>query len=147
MKSKTRPNPILSFFANNYLSFGLLISASALIGSLFLSEILHFPPCDLCWYQRSMMYPQAILFGVALWKNDRSVDKYILPLSIIGLAIAVYHYIGQINPSILPCTNAAVSCATKQIEFFGFITIPFMSGAAFLVLILLSLAKKKFSTK
>ena len=145
MKSKSSSNSLFSFFAKNYLSFGFLIAASALIGSLFLSEILHFPPCDLCWYQRSFMYPQAFLFGVALWKGDRGVDKYILPLSIVGLVIAVYHYIGQLNPLILPCTNAAVSCADKQFELLGFITIPFMSGAAFLSLILLTLIKKKYS--
>lgn len=142
--AKKTSNPFFTFLADNYLSFGFLVTFLAFAGSLVLSEILKLPPCELCWFQRVAMYPQTLLFGIALWKNDKSVVQYTLPLSVIGLVIAVYHYIGQINPLILPCTNQAVSCAAKQIELLGFITIPFMSGAAFLVIILLSLIFKKF---
>ncbi len=143
MSSKQSSHPVLLFFATNYLSLGLLISAVATVGSLFLSEILHLPPCDLCWYQRIFVYPQVVLFGVALWKNDKGVVQYILPLSVIGLLLALYHNILQLNPS-LPCSvNSAVSCATKQIEVFGFDAIPVMSALTFGILIILSLIYKR----
>ena len=37
----------------------------ATMASLFLSEVLHFQPCILCWYQRIAMYPQVVLLYVA----------------------------------------------------------------------------------
>lgn len=146
MKKKPSTNPLLLFLAKNYLSFGFLITAIASIGSIFLSEVMQLPPCDLCWYQRSFMYPLAILFGVALWKNDKSVVQYVLPISLIGFLVAVYHNILQWSPTPLPCTTgSAVSCATKQIEIMGFDAIPVMSGLAFLTIILLCLFYKKYS--
>ncbi len=146
MATKKSSHPFLIFLSKNYLSFGLLISAVATAGSLILSEIMQLPPCDLCWYQRAAMYPLAILFGVALWKNDKKVYQYVLPISVIGFVIAIYHILLQLNPNVLPCSvNSAVSCATKQIEIWGFDAIPLMSALAFLVIIVLSLIHKKLN--
>jgi disulfide bond formation protein DsbB len=139
----TKQNPLFNFLGNNYLSFGFLITATATVGSLFFSEIMKLPPCDLCWYQRAFIYPQAVLFGLALWKNDRRVVNYILPLSIIGALVALYHNLLQLNPTVLPCTNSVASCATKQIEIGGFDAIPVMSLLAYLTLIGLSILYKK----
>lgn len=128
---------VRSFLREGSLAFGFLIATTATVGSLFFSEILKFPPCDLCWYQRIFMYPQVVLFGIALWKNDYGVKKYNLVLSLIGLTIALYHVMLQLYPTVLPCTSQSVSCATKQVSYFGFITIPVMSAAAFLAIIIL----------
>src|SRR5438093_4904353 len=38
-----------------------VVAAIATGGSLFFSEIAHFVPCELCWYQRICMYPLSIL--------------------------------------------------------------------------------------
>ncbi len=146
MKKKSSSNPLIDFIAKNYLSFGFLITAVASIGSFFFSEVLKLPPCDLCWYQRALMYSLAILFGIALWKNDKTVVQYVLPISVIGFLIAIYHNILQWSPTPLPCTTgSAVSCATKQIEIMGFDAIPVMSGLAFLTIILLCLVYRKYS--
>lgn len=59
--------------------------------------------------------------------------KYVLPLSLLGEVIAIYHnllYYEIIPESAAPCI-AGVSCTTKFIEYFGFITIPSLSLAAF----------------
>ena len=37
-----------------------VVAAIATGGSLFFSEIAHFFPCELCWYQRICMYPLSI---------------------------------------------------------------------------------------
>src|SRR6266536_1136501 len=37
-----------------------IVAAIATGGSLFFSEIAHFVPCELCWYQRICMYPLSI---------------------------------------------------------------------------------------
>lgn len=111
-----------------------LIAIVAMAGSLYFSQVLHLPPCLLCWYQRICMYPLVFIIGIGLLRNDKSVPVYILPLSLIGLGIAIYHvllYYGIIPESLAPC-SLGVSCTTKQIEWFGFVTIPLLSLLAFL---------------
>ena len=117
-----------------------LIAIIAMAGSLYFSQVLHLPPCLLCWYQRICMYPLVFIIGIGLLRKDKSVPVYILPLSLIGLAIAIYHvllYYGIIPESLAPC-SLGVSCTTKQIEWFGFVTIPLLSLLAFLKISLLS---------
>ena len=38
----------------------------AMCGSLFFSEVLGWQPCVLCWYQRILMYPLAILLAIGI---------------------------------------------------------------------------------
>lgn len=108
----------------------------ALVGSLYLSNVLHIPPCNLCWYQRIAIYPIAFIAGVGIWRNDKTVYTYILPISLTGLAISIYHnllYYGLIPELIRPCTNS-VPCTARSLEVFGFITIPLMSLAALTII-------------
>jgi disulfide bond formation protein DsbB len=114
-------------------------------GSLFLSEILHLPPCLLCWYQRICMYPLVIILGVGILRRDRALYQYALPLATIGWAIALYHTLLQwkiLPDSLAPCT-LGVSCTTVQVHLLGFITIPFMSFLAFTVIIAFMLIEWK----
>lgn len=127
---------IIQFFSENSLSFAFLISVGVTLGSLYLSEIAHFVPCKLCWFQRIFMYPQVLLLGVASIKNDFGIKKYIIPLSIIGLVIATYQYILQMSPIPLPCTDEIASCAVKEFVEFGYITIPMMSLTSFLLILM-----------
>jgi disulfide bond formation protein DsbB len=109
------------------------IALTGMAGSLFFSEIMQLPPCVLCWYQRIAMYPLVVIIAIGIAARDPRVKIYALPLSAIGLAIAVYHtllYFGCIPESIAPCTEG-VPCNAVQIEWLGFITIPLMGLAAF----------------
>lgn len=119
----------------------LLVSVFATIGSLYFSEVEKLPPCDLCWYQRIFMYPQAIILLIANLKEDYGIKKYVIPLSVFGLLVAIYNEIIQINPLLLPCTSF-VPCSTKYLNLFGFITIPLLSAVAFLSIIILTLLQK-----
>lgn len=115
-----------------------LISLMSVIGSLFFSEVLHIPPCVLCWYQRVFMYPLAFIFPIAIIRRDKNVYAYTLPLGIIGLTIAAYHnllYYHILSESIIPCTNG-ISCTTKQLQLLGFITIPLLSLFSFAIITL-----------
>lgn len=134
---------IIQFFSQNALAFAFLVATAATIGSLFFSEIAHFPPCKLCWYQRIFMYPQVLILGIAAYKNDFGVKKYIIPLSIMGLIIALYQYALQMAPFPLPCTDEIASCAAKQFAIFSYITIPLMSATAFAAIIVLFLFGRK----
>ena len=105
-------------------------------GSLYFSEVMKLPPCVLCWYQRIAMYPLVAILAVGILTRDARLRLYALPLSLIGLGIAIYHnllYYGVIPESIAPCTTG-VSCTTRQIEWFGFITIPLLALVAFSVI-------------
>ncbi len=122
-----------------------IIALIATVGSLFLSEVMDLPPCVLCWYQRIAMYPLVVIIGSGIIMRDRQVKFYALPFCLIGLAISIYHnllYYGIISESLTPCT-AGVPCTSKQLELFGFITIPLMSLATFIVLTLCLLFYKK----
>jgi disulfide bond formation protein DsbB len=113
-----------------------IITVVSMLGSLYFSNILHLPPCVLCWFQRICMYPLSVILTVGIIRQDRSVASYALPLSLIGLGIAVYHnllYYNIIPESIAPCTTG-VSCTTRFIELGGFLTIPLLSLIGFTVL-------------
>ena len=99
-----------------------LQALAAMLGSLYFSDILHYPPCILCWYQRIAMYPLVLLIPIGILKKDKNLPYYVLPLSIIGTIIAFYHnllYFNIIPQSLAPCV-AGISCTTKFVEFFGF---------------------------
>jgi len=110
-----------------------LVSLVATLGSLFFSEVMRLPPCVLCWYQRTFMYPLVMVTTIGLLWRDPGALRYAWPLAAGGLVIAVYHnllYYHLIPESITPCTTG-VSCTDRQIEWLGFITIPLLSLAAF----------------
>ena len=111
----------------------------SMLGSLFFSEILNIPPCELCWYQRIAMYPIVLLMIIGITKKDEKIYSYVLPLSIIGLAVSVFHnllYYNIIPEGLAPCT-LGVSCTAKLIALFGFIDIPLLSFLSFLTITIL----------
>lgn len=121
------------------LKLNFLLTLMGTLGSLYFSEVMLFPPCTLCWYQRICLYPLVLGFAAALLTNDRGYKKYTLPLAGCGLLISLYHnllYFGVITKALVPCT-ADVSCSARQLELFGFVTIPLMSMISFTVIIIL----------
>jgi disulfide bond formation protein DsbB len=132
-----------------FLALNFLLSLSGFLGSLYFSEVVKYPPCTLCWYQRICLYPLLVIFGVALWTEDRAYAKYAWPLALIGGAIAVYHnllYYGIIAAALAPCTKE-LSCSARQLELFGFVTIPLLSFLSFVsTLVLLGLDQRKRSS-
>ena len=115
-----------------------LVTFIATVGSLIFSDVLGFPPCVLCWYQRICMYPMVLIYALAIWFDDETCWRYTLILTLFGLSIAVYHnllYYHLIPQSITPCQQG-VSCTSKQVEYLGFITIPLLSLTSFILLTL-----------
>jgi disulfide bond formation protein DsbB len=131
----------------NYSLYGAwIVSVIATLGSLYFSEIKGFIPCELCWFQRIFMYPLSIILGIATFYSEKSIIKYVLPLSIIGGSISIFHYLEQKVPgfaAIKPCAQG-VPCSAAYINWFGFITIPFLAFTAFsLITFFLILARKR----
>lgn len=110
-----------------------VIALVSTVGSLFFSEVMGLPPCALCWYQRIAMYPLVLIIATAIATRDGRMKYYALPLCLAGLAVSVYHnllYYGVVPASLTPCSQG-VPCTEKQIEWFGFVTIPLMGLASF----------------
>jgi len=113
-----------------WLAFGVALFTT--LGSLYLSEIAHFVPCPLCWYQRICMYPLFVALLVGGLRRDREVYAYVLPPAIIGAGFAIYHTQLQAFPKQHgPFCKIAEPCTVRYVWEFGFVSIPFMSLAAF----------------
>jgi disulfide bond formation protein DsbB len=133
---------MIAWLKQNLLYIAWLQALVATLGSLFFSEVMHWTPCVLCWYQRILMYPLVAILTVGILLKDRRVSLYVLPLSILGFLIAAYHnllYYGVIQEV---CAQG-VSCTTRFFAWFGFITIPFLSLVAFAVITTLMLIHRK----
>lgn len=115
-----------------------VVATAATVGSLIYSEVIHFEPCRLCWFQRIAMYPLSVILLVGAIRRDWKVKYYALPLALIGFAVSVWHYIIQTFPS-LEGGSCDVSnpCSSKYVNVFDFISIPFMAGTGFIVIAVL----------
>lgn len=126
-----------------------LIAALATLCALFLGEVMQYPICVLCWYQRIFMFPLALLLPFGLFPLDRRMIRYALVLAVPGLAVAVFHQLlvaGVIPESIKPCTQG-VPCSQTVVAWFGFVTIPLLSVAAFTTLVALLVVAHFRSTR
>ena len=95
-----------------------------------------YTPCILCRWARILMYPIVLLSAIGIWKKDISIVNYILPMSIGGIWLEIYHYMLQKTDRLSVdtfCTKAA-PCSALQVDYFGFITIPFLCLLAFIVI-------------
>lgn len=112
-----------------------LVAATAMAGSLYLSEVAGFVPCALCWYQRIAMYPMAVLLLIAAVRGDHGFRVYGAALALVGGAISAYHVLVQRLPG-LPSgsCSAEAPCTAIYVERFGFVTIPVMALCGFLAI-------------
>jgi disulfide bond formation protein DsbB len=89
----------------------------------------------LCWYQRILMYPLAIIIAIGIVRRDPKLHWYVLPLSLLGACVSLYHYLlvktDWLPPP--PCV-AGIPCTVEYLNWFGFINIPFLALTAFLVI-------------
>jgi disulfide bond formation protein DsbB len=134
---------------HTYLYVAFSVALAAMLGSLYFSDIMGFPPCILCWYQRIAMYPLVSIIAVGVLMEDMRVWIYGLPTTIVGILIAVYHnlvYYGFMPQKLQPCTIEA-SCSTRYFELFGFISIPTMSLLGFLMVLACLLIYRRLVTK
>lgn len=141
---------VLKFFREYALKIAFLQAWAAVLGSLYFSEIAGLRPCLLCWYQRIPMYSSAIILAVAILRKDPKVYYYVLPLTIIGAAIAFYQYLLQMTPlaTLTPTAcNAYESCSKIDFITLGFVTIPFLSLAAFALISIMMVIMLKSKAK
>jgi disulfide bond formation protein DsbB len=140
-------NKILIFFKKYTFHFGFLVALGAVGLSLFYSEIVGYPACELCWIQRIFLYPQLILFGMELYKKERSIIDFSLAFAVLGSIVSIYHvYVeaggtrGLACATIDPASTTQISCAIRYIYEFGYVTMPIMAltMSLFIISILLN---------
>jgi disulfide bond formation protein DsbB len=116
-----------------------LVAAIATGGSLFFSEVAHFVPCELCWYQRICMYPLSILTLFLAFHGDHRAARYLLTLPVVGAGVSIYHLLieNKVIKEPAQCLISApgTGCGTKWINEFGYMTIPTLALTGFVLLI------------
>lgn len=123
---------------SNALWMAWLVALVATVGSLVYSEVIHFIPCRLCWFQRIAMYPLSVVLLVGAIRREVVAKYYALPLAVIGLGISIWHYVVQLYPSLEGgACDPNNPCSARYVEVFGFVSIPFMAGAGFMVIAVL----------
>lgn len=135
----------MKFFTKYSLHLAWIVALISMFGSLYFSEIQHLPPCSLCWYQRILMYPLVVILAIGMLRRDTKLHQYVLPFSIGGTAVALYHnllYYKILPEGVQPC-SLGVSCTSVQLQWFGLITIPMLSLAAFAVISVCVLAYRR----
>lgn len=146
---KRKANFFLMFFKQYAFIIGFIVALSSVLLSLFYSNVIGFPPCELCWINRIFIYPQLILFSMELWKKDKTMVDFSIALAILSIVTSLYHvYIEHGGSSTLPCAAnvvAGASCATRYVYEFSYVTIPVMalSASTFLLLLMLNYKKNK----
>lgn len=122
------------------LMLGFAVAAVCMAGSLYLSEIAKFPPCNMCWYQRIAMYPLVVILGIAALRKDAGIKWYSVPVALIGVSLSIYHYLIERFPdSVAHACTEEVPCSTVWVWKFHFLSIPAMAGIGFLLIVALSL--------
>ena len=117
-----------------------VVSSIATGGSLFFSEIAHYVPCELCWYQRICMYPLSLLTLFAAAHNDYRMPRYLIPFCLVGGGVSIYHLLVEnkvVGESQACFVSAPGGCGVKWINEFGYMTIPTLALSAFALLLVL----------
>jgi disulfide bond formation protein DsbB len=109
-----------------------ILGIAMMLGSLYMSEVAHFAPCRLCWYQRIAAYPLGLLLLMAFIRRDHGIRPYVWLLSGIGIVISTYHVLIEHFPSLESgACEVSNPCTIKWVEKFGFVTLPVMAWLAF----------------
>jgi len=124
---------IAQFVGPNAIGMAFWVALLATMGSLYFSEIAHFEPCKLCWFQRIAMYPLVVLLGIAAVRRDDGIRIYGRAISAIGAAIALYHVALEWIPALdTGACGTGPACSIIWFRVLGFISLPTLSLVAFL---------------
>lgn len=114
------------------------VTGTATMGSLYLSEVAGYVPCELCWVQRIFMYSLSIITLTGLLKRRADALLYAVPLAVFGLAVSIWHVIVQRLPAAGGTCDPNNPCSAIYVERFGFMTIPTMAGMGFIAVLALA---------
>ncbi len=85
-----------------HIAFAWTIATSAMLISLFFSEWMKLPPCDLCWYQRMAMYPLVFILGIGMYRGYGNDSFFLEPLANVKQEGKLY----ELPPLLLRLTSS-----------------------------------------
>ena len=118
-----------------WLSVATVVATVATAGSLWFSLGVGLTPCDLCWYQRILMYPLVVVLGVAAVEGRAAVLRTALPLVAFGGSLAAYH--SYLQATVTECTLGGPCAAVQWQSPVLDLSIPNLSLVAFALLAVL----------
>lgn len=149
---KLKVDRIYSSISQYNLEIAWIFAFVATTGSLYMSEILGWSPCPLCWVQRGFIYPLVLILGGGIYVKWNDLDltaeiyemefglsDFGMALAMIGTPISLYHSIYQRFSQYISagCSPTAISCSTKYTFHYNYISIPTLAFTALLVIVLL----------
>jgi disulfide bond formation protein DsbB len=113
-----------------------IVAAVTTLGSLYYSEHAGFVPCELCWYQRIVMYPLVVVLGVAWLRRDAKVWMTALVFVVIGAPLSLYHWLVERVPAFAESSSCSITvpCTAPWFEKLGFVTLAWMAMSSFLLI-------------
>ena len=139
---KKHYSKINKLIADNSILLAFIVALVSVLSSLYYSQVAHFIPCELCWFQRIFMYPLVVLLGLALIKKKDEIIDYALALVVIGTLFSLYHNYIYYSAETTNFCSIVAPCTQKYITSFGYISIPLMDLTAFLMIGLLLINKR-----
>lgn len=125
------------------LGLAAVVALVCMGGSLYFSEVAHFLPCRLCWYQRAAMYPLVVILGVSAITQFHRIRPFAAALAGVGACVSIFHILVERYPNLETSScDPANPCSLIWVEKFGYLTIPTMALSGFaLILVLLAVAR------
>jgi disulfide bond formation protein DsbB len=124
----------------------IAIATTCTAGSLYYSEVVGFAPCRLCWYQRFVMYPLALVMLLGYLRLWRSTRIAAAALAVLGSGISLYHWLVERVPAL--ARGAACSlqtpCSVPWFTRLGFVTIAWMAFSGFVAIAALMLCEARY---
>jgi len=134
---------VLAVVGPQALTLAAVVALVCTLGSLYLSEVAHFTPCRLCWFQRIAMYPLVVVLGVGAIRRDAGARITGAILAGLGACVSIWHLLVERYPTLESSSCDPLNpCSFKWVEEFGYLTIPGMALSGFaLILVLLAAAR------
>jgi disulfide bond formation protein DsbB len=110
-----------------------IVATIATLASLFFSEVMAVPICNLCWYQRIALYPLVIVLAMSLFPYNPGVIRIAGVFAVLGWLIALFQVLlvgGIIPENAQPCVQG-IPCSETHISLLGFLNIPTLSLLTF----------------
>ena len=124
-------------FTDIALPGALAVAVTSTLGSLYLSGVAKFVPCELCWIQRACMYPLTVVLLYAWLSKKVSGWMWVFP--VVGICVSTYHYLLERFPDSVAkvCPKDGPDCSVTLVWKFHFLSVPGMAWAGFAAILAL----------
>ncbi len=91
-------------------------------------------PCELCWFQRILMYPLTVVLAVVLFRDSKDARRIAWILAGVGALLSSYHSLIERRPSLEVAQCGIGTCTAIQYTVLG-LSIPNQALLAFAIIL------------